>query len=181
MNQSLITQLPRVEQLFDRYAERFGKQQTAYRNHVYRLVNLVIAQRPLNVEELDKLQIAAFFHDAGIWLAGTFDYLPSSSRQADHYLQEEQLEDWSHDVHNMIMNHHKVSRFSQNHLDLTEAFRRADWIDVSLGLLRFGVPMARIRLIKRSFPNAGFHPLLLKLSGRQILKQPWRPFPMFRR
>ena len=75
MNKELITQLPRVEQLFDQYAERFGKQQTAYRNHVYRLVNLVMAQRPVNDEELGKLQVAAFFHDAGIWLAGTFDYL----------------------------------------------------------------------------------------------------------
>ena len=65
MNKDLITQLPRVDQLFDQYAERFGKQQTAYRNHVYRLVNLVMAQRPINDEELGKLQVAAFFHDAG--------------------------------------------------------------------------------------------------------------------
>jgi len=181
MNKDLITQLPRVEQLFDHYAERFGKQQTAYRNHVYRLVNLVMAQRPLNNEELDKLQVAAFFHDAGIWLAGTFDYLQPSARLAEHYLQKEQLEDWNHDVHDMIMNHHKLSRFSTNPLELTEAFRRADWIDVSLGILRFGVPAARIRLIKHGFPNAGFHLLLLKLSGQQILSQPWRPLPMLKR
>jgi len=107
MNKELITQLPRVEQLFDQYAERFGKQQTAYRNHVYRLVNLVMAQRPVNDEELGKLQVAAFFHDAGIWLAGTFDYLQPSARLAEHYLQEEGLEDWSQDVRTMIMNHHK--------------------------------------------------------------------------
>ena len=181
MNKELITQLPRVEQLFDQYAERFGKQQTAYRNHVYRLVNLVMAQRPVNDEELGKLQVAAFFHDAGIWLAGTFDYLQPSARLAEHYLQEEGLEDWSQDVRTMIMNHHKISRFSRNHLELTEVFRRADWVDVSLGLLRFGIPMARIRLIKRGFPNAGFHPLLLKLSGQQLLSQPWRHLPMLKR
>ncbi len=99
MNKDLITQLPRVDQLFDQYAERFGKQQTAYRNHVYRLVNLVMAQRPINDEELGKLQVAAFFHDAGIWLAGTFDYLQPSARLAEHYLQEEGLEDWCQDVH----------------------------------------------------------------------------------
>lgn len=45
MPQDLITQLPRLDALFDQYSERFGKQQTPYRNHVYRLINLVAAQK----------------------------------------------------------------------------------------------------------------------------------------
>ncbi|MCG8391874.1 MAG: hypothetical protein MI745_02215 [Pseudomonadales bacterium] len=181
MANDLITRLPVVEQLFDQYSERFGKQQTPYRNHVYRLINLVAAQTSLDNTQVEQLAIAAFFHDAGIWLAGTFDYLQPSARLAEHYLEEQQRNDWRPLIRAMILNHHKVSRYSQDHQDLVEVFRRADWIDVSLGLLRFGVPMARIRLIKRSFPNAGFHRLLFKLTGQQLVSQPWRPLPMFKR
>ncbi|MDX1804622.1 MAG: HD domain-containing protein [Alcanivorax sp.] len=176
-----MTELKLVDDLFDQYSERFGKQQSAYRNHVYRVINLVSAQHSLSDEELEKVQIAGFFHDAGIWLAGTFDYLEPSARLAEHYLEEHQRDHWKPEIRDMILNHHKVSRYATDTSSLVEAFRRADWIDVSLGVLRYGVPMARIRLIKQKFPNTGFHLLLLKLSGQQLLSHPWRPLPMLRR
>ncbi|MCG8436835.1 MAG: hypothetical protein MI751_01985 [Pseudomonadales bacterium] len=186
MTPELITRLPRLEALFDTHVERFGKDLTPYRNHVYRLVNLVAAQRPLEADAQDKLAIAGFFHDAGIWLAGTFDYLGPSARLAEHYLEEQGLQHWQDEIGEMIDNHHKISRYPHSDDDanrpgLVEAFRRADWVDVSLGMLRFGIPAARVRLIKRAFPNAGFHRLLLKLGGQQLLTQPWRPLPMLRR
>ena len=181
MPEDLITQLPRLDALFDQYSERFGKQQTPYRNHVYRLINLVAAQKTLDPQEWEALEIAAFFHDAGIWLAGTFDYLQPSARLAEHYLEEHQLGHCRTQVRAMILNHHKISRYDKDRNNLVEVFRRADWIDVSLGVMRFGVPMARVRLIKHAFPNAGFHRLLLKLSGQQLLSQPWRPLPMLKR
>ena len=43
----LITELAELDGLFDQYAERFGRDQTPYRNHVYRVINLVAAQRTL--------------------------------------------------------------------------------------------------------------------------------------
>lgn len=181
MTPDLIQRHPRIESLFDTYAERFGRDQTAYRNHIYRVVNLVASQRPLTEEELDQVAIAGFFHDAGIWLAGTFDYLEPSARLAGHYLEEQGLQDWQDPVRDMVLNHHKLTRFSSDALSLGEMFRRADWTDVSLGLLRFGIPSARVRRIRQVFPNAGFHTLLLKLSGQQLLNQPWRPLPMLRR
>ena len=80
MTPDLIQRHPRIDALFDLHSERFGKDQTPYRNHIYRVLNLVASQRPLSEEELDQVAIAGFFHDAGIWLAGTFDYLdPSAS------------------------------------------------------------------------------------------------------
>ncbi|MED5239653.1 MAG: hypothetical protein VX379_08770 [Pseudomonadota bacterium] len=181
MTPDLIQRHPRIDALFDLHSERFGKDQTPYRNHIYRVLNLVASQRPLSEEELDQVAIAGFFHDAGIWLAGTFDYLDPSARLACHYLEEQHLESWQPTVKAMILNHHKVTRFSRDNLNLAEMFRRADWIDVSLGLLRFGLPAARIRRIRAAFPNAGFHALLLKLGGQQLLSQPWRPLPMLRR
>ena len=65
----LITELAELDGLFDQYAERFGRDQTPYRNHVYRVINLVAAQRTLTGDDLRKLELAGFFHDAGIWLA----------------------------------------------------------------------------------------------------------------
>lgn len=176
----LITELAQLDALFDRHAERFGRDQTPYRNHVYRVINLVAAQRALTDEELSKLELAGFFHDAGIWLACTFDYLGPSARLACHYLQEHGLQSWSDEIHAMIVHHHKITPSEHQPTSLVEAFRRADWIDLSLGLVRFGVPRERIRDINRRFPNAGFHQLLLTLSARQLLTQPWRPLPMLR-
>ena len=91
----LITELAELDGLFDQYAERFGRDQTPYRNHVYRVINLVAAQRTLTGDDLRKLELAGFFHDAGIWLAGTFDSLPPSARLACHYLDEHGLQSWS--------------------------------------------------------------------------------------
>ena len=176
----LITELAELDGLFDQYAERFGRDQTPYRNHVYRVINLVAAQRTLTGDDLRKLELAGFFHDAGIWLAGTFDYLPPSARLACHYLDEHGLQSRSDEIHAMIVQHHKLTRSDAPAETLVEAFRRADWIDLSLGLLRFGVDRERLREINRRFPNAGFHALLLGLSARQLITQPWRPFPMLR-
>jgi hypothetical protein len=176
----LITELAELDALFDRYAERFGRDQTPYRNHVYRIINLVAAQRPVNDQELRKLELAGFFHDAGIWLAGTFDYLGPSARLACHYLAEQGLQAWDNEIHAMIVHHHKITPSEHPPGSLVEAFRRADWIDVSLGLVRFGIPRSQLREINLRFPNAGFHQLLASLSARQLLTQPWRPLPMLR-
>lgn len=177
---ALITQHPVVDALFDRYTARFGKHQTAYRNHVYRVMNLVARQMRLSDDDIYALGVAAFFHDAGIWLAGTFDYLQPSTRLALHFLEQEGRSECADLVSDLIMNHHKISRFSRASDSLAEAFRRADWIDVSLGVLRYGVPKSAIVEVRKAFPNAGFHALLMKLGGQQLLSQPWRPFPMLR-
>ena len=176
----LITELPELDGLFDQYAERFGRDQTPYRNHVYRVINLVAAQRPLSGDDLRKVELAGFFHDAGIWLAGTFDYLAPSARLACHYLTEHGLEAWRDEIHAMVLDHHKITATNRGRDSLVEAFRRADWIDVSLGLIRFGVSRERLREINHRFPNAGFHALLAALTARQLFTRPWRPLPMLR-
>jgi len=177
----LITELAELDALFDHYAERFGRDQTPYRNHVYRVINLVAAQRPLTGDDLRKVELAGFFHDAGIWLAGTFDYLGPSARLACHYLDELNLAHWADDIHAMVVQHHKLTGTGESPDNLVEAFRRADWIDLSLGLVRFGVPRRRIREIQERFPNAGFHGLLLGMAARRLCTHPWNPLPMLRR
>ena len=80
----------------------------------------------------------------------------------------------------MIQGHHQFTPCRGPHARLAEAFRRADWHFVSLGLLPMGVPRAWRRALLRAFPNAGFHATLLRLIGREFLRRPWRPLPMMR-
>ena len=80
----------------------------------------------------------------------------------------------------MILNHHKVTRYRNNAGPLVEAFRKADWVDVSLGALRFGLPASIVSDVRAAFPNAGFHRRLAELTFAQMRREPLRPLPMFR-
>jgi hypothetical protein len=63
---------------------------------------------------------------------------------------------------------------------LIEPFRRADWIDVSRGLLTFGLPRTRLRAIFARWPNAGFHKRLVQLTLREARRHPLRPLPVLK-
>ena len=78
----------------------------------------------------------------------------------------------------MIEQHHKITSYHEN--ALVETFRHADWNDVTLGLLKFGLSSSEIRAVRDAFPNAGFHPFLLRCSGRECLSRPWNLLPMMR-
>ena len=177
----LITSLPLVDALCDQYCEPLGRHHTAYRHHIYRVINFVQYLQPdMTDEDMLKLQIAGFFHDAGIWLAGTFDYLQPSVRLAGHYLEENFNGQWHDDISALILNHHKITSFKGS-LVLVENFRKADWIDVTLGIRRFGLNISTIREVQQRFPNAGFHALLVRLGCKHMLTHPLRPLPMMRR
>ncbi|MDB5971229.1 MAG: hypothetical protein JWQ90_3679 [Hydrocarboniphaga sp.] len=80
----------------------------------------------------------------------------------------------------MIQQHHKITRHSAANGERVEAFRKADWIDVSLGLLPFGLSREFRRQLKASFPNAGFHKRLVQLSTSRLKTHPLSPMPMMR-
>ena len=80
----------------------------------------------------------------------------------------------------MILEHHKVRPYRTTHATTVEPFRQADLIDVSLGRVRFGLPRAFIKTVQSTFPDHGFHGMLIKRSARQFLRSPLRPLPMFR-
>lgn len=63
---------------------------------------------------------------------------------------------------------------------LVDAFRRADLVDVSLGLMRSGLPRSFVRDVRRAFPNAGFHRRLLALGAQRARSHPLSPLPMLR-
>jgi len=126
----------------------------------------------------DKIAIAVAFHDLGIWTAGTFDYLPPSRQLACAYLTTHGLDAWISEIETMIEQHHKIAPYRGEHARLTEAFRKADLADVSLGLLAGGLPGAFVADVRRAFANAGFHRFLAVQFGRRLRTHPFNPAPM---
>lgn len=177
---NIVDRAETIDHVLEEYRGVIGADFNAYRNHVYRVLNLCLAQGPLTQEELEKVQIAAAFHDIGIWSATTLDYLEPSAAQAAKYLQATGRGDWQEEVVQMIQMHHGLRTRAASAYRLVEVFRRADIADFSLGLFRMGLPRPTINAVRRHFPNAGFHRRLLQLGARWFLRHPLRPLPMFR-
>ncbi len=174
------TDVPLLDELLAARWEIVGADFAAYRNHCFRVFNFCVAMADTNEAERERLAIATAFHDLGIWSARSFDYLEPSQSLARDYLTASGRTAWIDEVTAMIGNHHKITCFQRCRLSLIEVFRRADWIDVSLGCLSFGVPRAFIRQTLARFPNAGFHRLLLAQTWQRMKAHPLSPLPMMR-
>lgn len=172
---------PSLDELFAPWAAALGRDYIAYRHHVERLLALceaLAADAGVSLDPL-ALRVAAVYHDMGIWSDGTFDYLAPSMARAAAWLETAGRTDLIAQVSAMIGQHHKV-RAAGPATDPVEIFRRADWMDVTLGLLNAGLPRARYRELLQRYPDAGFHLRLVELSGKQLLTSPLKPLPMFR-
>jgi hypothetical protein len=174
----LLTTLPTVEEVLDDHAPELGHDLTAYRNHVYRVLNLCLAMVGDCRVEVEKIAVAAVFHDLGIWTNHTFDYIAPSVALAREHLAARGMADWIPEIEAMIVDHHKVTASHADPQSLVESFRRADWIDVTRGLRRFGLPRTFIAAVDAAWPNAGFHRRLVELTIDRFWKHPLTPLPM---
>ena len=173
----LLTSLSTVEEVLALHAPALGHDLTAYRNHVYRVVNLCVAMLG-DSRELEKVAVAAVFHDLGIWTKRTFDYIAPSVALARDHLASRGMAGWILEIEAMIVDHHKVTRSHRHPQPLVESFRRADWIDVTRGFRTFGLPRTFIGAVDAAWPNAGFHRRLVQLTIDRLLKHPLTPLPM---
>lgn len=173
--------LPLVEEILGGFSGVIGPDFAAYRNHVYRVINLCLSLGSFGEVEKEKIQIAACFHDIGIWTAGTLDYLAPSEADATAYLKARGKEQWVPEVVEMIEMHHALRSQAASPFPLVEPFRRADIADFSLGMVSMGIPSQLVATLKAEFPNSGFHKRLAQLGGKWLLRHPLNPLPMFRR
>lgn len=169
-----------IEDLMQKFKPAMGADYEKYKNHVYRVFSncLLIDSDKINEE---KYAIATVFHDIGIWTDHTIDYLNPSVERAKIYLTETGKQDWINEITLMIYWHHKVSKYKGEHEKIAETFRKADWIDVSLGLLSFGFDKKKIKAARRRLPNRGFHWFLVKQIIKNLFKHPLNPLPMFKK
>jgi hypothetical protein len=176
---AIVQRFALLDELFAEGAEVLGRDLTAYRNHAYRVFNLcrgfVLAPDTTTNE---RIAVAAYFHDVGIWTDDTFDYLAPSAARALAWLARTSRDPWSGEVSRMIAEHHKITAYIATDGELVEAFRRADWIDVMLGTRRFGLERSFVSEVRAAFPNAGFHRRLLDLGWRRCVSHPLNPLPM---
>jgi hypothetical protein len=87
---------------------------------------------------------------------------------------------WIPEIEAMIVDHHKVTASRAHPPSLVEPFRRADWIDVSRGFRRFGLPRRFTGALAATWPSAGFHRRLVMLTIDRFWKHPLTPLPMVR-
>lgn len=177
---TVVKKIAVLDELLERWSATLGADKTAYRNHNYRVANFCIALAGADAEQIEKIGIACAFHDIGVWTVGTLDYLEPSRVLASEYLSEVGKTAWAPEIEAMVVEHHKLRSAGASAGPLVEPFRQADWIDVSLCALSFGLSRAFMREVRSEFPNAGFHKLLMKATGRQLRTDPLHPMPMMR-
>jgi len=176
----LLTDLAPLDAILDRHASDLAADFTAYRNHAYRVATLCASQAGSAPEALEKIAIAAAFHDLGIWVDHTFDYLDPSVRLAREHLLASGRAAWVPEVTATILEHHRITQYRGAHTWLVEPFRRADWMDVSGGLITSGLSRDLFRAALARWPRAGFHRLLVRLEWRHVRSHPLNPLPMLK-
>ena len=181
----IIEELVLVDQILSDWKSTLGDDFRGYRNHVHRMILCCFALRNLSENKLsndekNKIIIAGVFHDIGIWIEDTLDYLPPSILPAHDYLVSQGLESWSTEIELMINEHHKIQEYKNADYPLVELFRKGDLVDFSLGIVKFGLNKHDLKTLKSHFPNAGFHKSLAKRIVKQFLKHPLNPVPMIK-
>ncbi|OCQ21882.1 hypothetical protein A7985_08720 [Pseudoalteromonas luteoviolacea] len=176
------THYPIAEKVLLEYKIKIDSDFIGYRNHVMRMLNYCHYLLP-EIDEVQsrKLQIAAAFHDIALWTHDRVDYLVPSYNECKKYLIDKNMEDISEEVQIIIDMHHLIGTYQGPYEELTEIFRKADLVDFSGGLIKFGIEPSFIKAVNSALPNAGFHLTLLRFTFKQLLRKPWDPLPMMRR
>jgi hypothetical protein len=172
--------IPLLEEILGKWKNEMGNDYLKYKNHVYRMIHFCFALHDCTHEEREKIIIAGCFHDLGIWSNDTFDYLSPSIALAKEYLKQNSLERWIPDIALMIDTHHKIRKHHDDLYPLIEVFRKGDLVDVSLGIVKCGLPKAYIKGVKNRFPNEGFHKRLVQLAGAWFSRHPLNPLKRFK-
>jgi hypothetical protein len=175
----MITENKTIDELLETYKDVLKTDYNVYRNHIYRIYNYAI-QLDNGTNNHEMYAIAGVFHDLGIW-THSFDYLEPSIQLARKYLIKIDKEDWVEEISLMIDNHHKRSSYKGEFSKIVEIFRKADWIDVTMGIKSFELDKSEYKAVQKAFSNKGFHWFLVKQSLKYFMKHPLNPLPMFKR
>lgn len=171
---------PVIDEILDARRDRARGHDAAfegYRNHAHRVHNFARAIASFSPE--DEAAIAAAFHD--LCAFDGLDYLEPSIEEAAAYLRETGRAEWDREVALTIAFHHRVRPYGGEAARLVEPFRRADWNDFTMGLVRAGIPRELRRAADAEFPVGDFVPkAVTKLALGWVPRHPLRPLPPFR-
>jgi len=176
----IYDQIDLIDEILDGWRTELGQDFLAYKNHCYRVFNYCMYFFENPAQSIKTIAITAAFHDLGIWSDKTYDYLEPSKRLVREYLHRINSAILIDEIADMIEYHHKLTPFKHHPEWHVESFRKADWIDVSLGLFKFGLPASFVDEVRTRFPNAGFHQRLVQLTLHRMKSHPFSPLPMMR-
>jgi hypothetical protein len=177
-----VARHPLIDEILDARRE-YARGDTAafegYRNHAHRVYNFARSVASLSPEDEDKTAVAAAFHDLCVF--DGLDYIEPSIEEAGRYLRETDHAEWDREVALMIAFHHRVRPYRGEHARLVEPFRRADWNDFTMGLVRAGIPRDVRKAAKAELPVRDFIPrAIARLTVGWLPHHPLRPAPVFR-
>jgi hypothetical protein len=173
---------PLIDEILDARREHARGQHAAfegYRNHAHRILNFARAISDFTPEDEEKVAIAAAFHD--LCAFDGLDYLEPSIEEAGRYLEETGREAWDREIAYVIAFHHRVRPYRGEFARLVEPFRRADWNDFTMGMVRAGIPRDVRKAAEPEFPVSDFVPkAVTKVALSWLPRHPLRPAPPFR-
>ena len=182
MSVGALVRHPLIDEILDAHrdvARGRDREFEGYRNHAHRVHNFARAISSLSNEDEQKLAIAAAFHD--LYVFDGLDYLEPSIEGAARYLRETGRSGWDREVALTIAFHHRVRPYRGDFASLVEPFRRADWNDVTSGLVRGGIPRDLRKEADREMPAGDFlRKGLAKVTAAWLPRNPLRPAPSFR-
>lgn len=168
-----------VEEILDGHRDHArGDEQgyRGYRGHVYRVLNFARVLVGGGGDRDDKLGVAAAFHDLDVF--STLDYLAPSIRAQDAWLKQTGREAWAPELAVVIAEHHRFRTYRGAHASMVEGFRRADLVDVSQGLVRFGIPREYVSAVRNSFDVETFFTRVIpRMTARHLRLHPLNPLP----
>lgn len=161
-----------VDNVLDGWRIMLGSDFIDYRNHCYRMLNFCLAFCSEHDDAVDKVSIAAVFHDLSTWAGSSISSLASSRRMIREYLLETDLSSWCEEIETMIEFRHKDMKYSNYPDWLVEPFRKADWINRSEGRLKFGLSADYVAAVMVTFPGSAVQQHVGKLSTTTIDGEP---------
>lgn len=178
----LVREHPLVEQILEDHSDHARGDDAGwagYRGHVYRVLNFARALTRYTGDRDEKLAIAGAFHDLDAF--SSLDYLAPSIRAQDAWLRETGRAPWADELALMIAEHHRLTPYRGPHARLVEAFRRADLVDVSQGLVKGGLPPAYVREVRAAFDVGNFFTKVVpRAVAKRLAHRPWDPLPHMR-
>lgn len=169
-----------IDSILAPWKEVIGRDYPGYRNHVVRMATFCFMLDSSSPEDRQKIEIAGCFHDIGIWTEDTLDYLEPSLPPAHRYLDEHGLTEWTQEITEMILEHHRIREIKDGVTPLVELFRKGDLVDFSRGMVKFGLSSKTVGEVMQEYPNNGFHRMLLRRTVKRLAKHPLNPLPMMK-
>jgi hypothetical protein len=174
----ILHSLPLAEEILESHRHRARGDDAgydAYKAHVYRVVNFAQALAPDGPDRDDKLAIGVAFHDLAAF--DTLDYLVPSIEAQDAWLQQTGREAWADELALIVAEHHRLSGYAATrpYAPLVEAVRRADLVDVSQGLIRFGIPSSYVKEVRSAFDASVFFKRVIPSGTLRAIRKLQQP------